>query len=372
MILLLTSLRQFANPIKFFSALISGVLLVAGFSTCYSESSSSQAASHEVDGPNRFGIASGSRLYFMDEAEKMATLDSYKTLGARWLRASIDWGDIQKGGVNSYSWERADQLVNGALARGLRLVVAINGTPAWARLSTCRKDPACAPSDMQLYADFAKKVVERYSHLGVKHWELKNEPNHQKHWKPKPDPAAYTRLLQLSHTLIKQADPQAFVLTAGLGGEKVDRYNLSGPDFVAAMYEHGAKGYFDAVSYHPYTYPDSPSLGTRGWALMLRIRDLMVQNGDGDKQIWVTEYGAPTNGSRLHVVVTEDEQAALVTDAYTLFGSYSWAGPLFWFTYQDKGSDPDVQDDWFGLVRFDGSPKPSYGIYKSMVETAGP
>lgn len=44
-----------------------------------------------VDDANHFGIASGSDPYIMGERDRQVSLDSYKALGATWLRASISW-----------------------------------------------------------------------------------------------------------------------------------------------------------------------------------------------------------------------------------------------------------------------------------------
>lgn len=43
-----------------------------------------------------------------------------------------------------------------------------------------------------------------------------NEPNHGDEWSGRPDPAAYARFLLDTATALKTADPQAFVLNAGL------------------------------------------------------------------------------------------------------------------------------------------------------------
>ncbi len=86
------------------------------------------------------------------------------------------------------------------------------------------------------------------------------------------------------------------------------------------------------------------------------LRSLMEQNGDRDKPIWATEWGAKVGP------VDEATQAAMVRDAYRLFGSYDWAGPMFLYTYRDHDS--------FGLVRGDGSRRPSWYAYREAA--AGP
>src|SRR5438128_12551629 len=94
------------------------------------------------------------------------------------------------------------------------------------------------------------------------------------------------------------------------------------------------------------------------------LRSVMVANGDGNKKIWMTEFGAPTNGPS-GSSVSEPAQAAMLTKAYSLAGSYSWAGPLMWFSLRDQGTDTFTIENFFGMVRYDFSAKPSYSAYAS-------
>ena len=52
---------------------------------------------------------------------------------------------------------------------------------------------------------------------------------------------------------------------------------------------------------------------------------------------------------------------------YTLFGTYTWAGPLFWYSHRDLGATTDTRENFFGLLRNDFSPKPSYSAYRTAV-----
>jgi uncharacterized protein with LGFP repeats len=61
----------------------------------------------------------------------------------------------------------------------------------------------------------------------------------------------------------------------------------------------------------------------------------------------------------------------MVSQAYADFASYSWAGPLFVYSYQDLGTDPANNEDWFGLMRTDGSLKPSWSAFQSASAAFG-
>jgi len=94
-------------------------------------------------------------------------------------------------------------------------------------------------------------------------------------------------------------------------------------------------------------------------------RSIMRANGDAKKKIWATEWGAPTGASATSV--TEAEQAQLVTAVLTKLKAWRWAGPSFFYSFRDKGTDPANREDNFGLVRRDWSQKPAYEAFRSTV-----
>lgn len=63
--------------------------------------------------------------------------------------------------------------------------------------------------------------------------------------------------------------------------------------YLEDMYSFGAKGYFDVLNFHYYSGKDSPSQ-SYGW-LISHYRKVMQKYGDGDKPIWLTEFGWAIN-----------------------------------------------------------------------------
>ncbi|MBW4062047.1 hypothetical protein HJC99_05745 [Candidatus Saccharibacteria bacterium] len=99
---------------------------------------------------------------------------------------------------------------------------------------------------------------------------------------------------------------------------------------------------------------------------MTGIHNLMAKNGDGNKLIWITEFGAPTSGrgGTNDVFVSEDTQAQILSQAAALYHKQSWSGPLFWYNWQD--SNGDSSENHYGLVRVDGSHKPAYDVLTAL------
>jgi polysaccharide biosynthesis protein PslG len=134
-------------------------------------------------------------------------------------------------------------------------------------------------------------------------------------------------------------------------------------DFLTGIYANGGRGFFDAVADHPYTYPampDDKSGGAYWWDAMNDLRAIMTTHGDADKSIWMTEYGAPTNGPAPAQFVSESNQAVMLTKSYTMSANYAWAGPLFWYALHDAGTSTTTVENFFGILRFNGSRKPAY------------
>jgi hypothetical protein len=311
---------------------------------------------------DKLGISTGVALFNETLPQIDDDIAGIAAAKAKWVRTALRWDLVEPNRESSDDWTKVDEIVEQSQAHGVNLILEINGTPKWAR--KVGAGPAAFPGDLHTYATFAGKVAARYQGR-VAAYELGNEPNHVKSF-AQPDAAVYEQVLQLTYPVIKAADPAAKVLTGGLGGNKTKKGNIPGDVFLADLYKAGAKPYFDAVSYHPYTYPLLPSndTGARGWSRMLKARQTMVDNGDGDKEIWVTEFGAPTGGPNS---VTEDQQAAIMHDAYRLWAGYSWGGPLCWFDYRDKGTDTSDHGNFFGLYTNDGRPKLSLKQFESLV-----
>jgi len=313
---------------------------------------------------DQFGLSTGVQL-FNEKAHKIdLDMAAFAALPTHWVRTAVRWDTIEPTSPAADDWTKVDRIVADATKEHLSLILDVTGTPPWARA------PGAGivefPPDLRTYATFTGKIAQRYQGK-VAAYELGNEPNHLKSFAT-PDPKLYEQVLQLSYPLIKAADPNAKVLIGGLGGTTGNGV-LGGDEYLADLYKDGAKPYFDGVSYHPYTYPMLPSddKGGRGWSRMLHAREVMVANGDAGKKIWVTEYGAPTGGPGS---VSQQQQAAIMYDAYRLWATYPWAGPLCWFDYRDKGTDTSTHANFFGLYVRDGQPKVSVQQYESLVRSA--
>jgi hypothetical protein len=315
-----------------------------------------------------FGMSVGADL----TQERAALFDNemnlMKHVGVHWVRAIIPWGQVEHDFAGQGNWILIDRLVNIVQAEGMQLDAIIDNPPLWAYQSPPTTDCASPPPfDINAYANFTAEVAARYGSARISAIELENAPNLPGAW-PKANPCAYTRLMQASYPAIKAVDPNITVLTAGLGAQKNVAGAQAGDVFFSNMYLYGAHGYFDVLSWHPYSYPCFPS-GTctvqRPWYRTSFVRQLMINNGDGNKQIWATEFGAPTNGVAGDGHVDENNQAAMMVDAMKNWVTNSFAGPLFPYEFRDTGGLVTKKSNWFGLMSHDSVHKKiSYWAYQ--------
>jgi hypothetical protein len=317
---------------------------------------------------NMFGIAAGGLIQGESCPALAKDIGNDVRVGARWLRIDINWAEIQNDGPLQYDWSPTDRVVQAANAQGLHVLGGIEYTPWWARptgtTSMFGPDPVT-------YAAFAALAASHYARLGVHTFEIWNEPNRTVFWQPAPNPAAYAAILKTADLAIRAVDPTATVLTGGTAPAPTSGGNYSPIDFLKGIYAAGDKRFFDAVADHPYTWPILPGAKRpeSAWYQMYgthpSLRSVMIANGDGAKKIWVTEFGAPTDGPT-GTFVSDSQQAKTLTRAYKLFAGYRWAGPLFFFQGRDLGADRATDQDFFGLTRADFSPKPAFTAYASV------
>jgi hypothetical protein len=327
-----------------------------------------------TDAAQRFGV-SPDNLEWEDAATRDRTLDSLATMGARWIRFDVKWDVIQYGGPESWDFSRYDALAAAAAARGLRILGTLAYAPRWARSPACRDSFPCEPRDANEYARYAEATVAHFKGR-ISHWEIWNEPNISGFWRPSPNAARYTALLKAAYPRIKAADPSATVLAGATSPAPNDGTQIDEVTFMQQVYAAGGGGHFDAWSHHPYTHPAPPGnvhpdcAWYQIYGSKPNMRDVMVAHGDGAKKVWGTEYGPPTAG--MPGSVSEGVQAQWVKDAYRLWNSYDWAGPLFWYADRDQLPTGASGDAWnyYGLLREDFSPKAGWHAYRAAASAA--
>jgi len=279
------------------------------------------------------------------------------------------WWDIepQKG---QFLWQVADDAVDIAEQQGLNLMVRLDKQPTWANVDLWR--PGQPPIDLKEYDRWVRRVAKRYKGR-VTAYLIWNEPNLAAEWSGlPPDPAAYVEVLRVGYAAVKETDPNALVVSAGLAATNTQNADaLDDRIFLQRMYEAGAADYYDVLSIHPYGFgfpPDDPhdAHGGTNLARLEDWREIMVRNGD-DKPVWVTEMGWTIKGNE-HLIwqeVTRAEQADyLVRSLEKIRSDYPWVELI---TVWNMGGEASSEWGGYSLLELDGSPRPAYYALQEYV-----
>lgn len=292
----------------------------------------------------------------------LAVLDRLAAAGAAWVRVDVGWSTLQPNGPGPFEvWyvDLLDAVLEGAKARGLKVIFDLWQTPSWASDDGL---PYAPPRDDADFADAIGRAAERWGD-DVDAWEIWNEPNFDSFFEG-ADAATYTSLLCAAYPAVKayDADP---VLMGGL------MYNDDA--WLEQAYEAGAKGCFDALATHPYVgpsdaAPDTPAVGAV-WRLTHTpaMRMVMKEWGDEDKRIWITELGwssgPDSRGNPWDRAVSPQVQAQFLQEAVDLIRKrYRYVGPIIW--YRDVDGRTQGYQDGFGLLHHDLSDKPAMRAFE--------
>lgn len=317
---------------------------------------------HPADHRVVFG-ASVPKLIVLPPAAQRSQLLQMKSVGITSVRFDANWASVEPVSPDAPNWARLDQAVSAVRSAGMSADLIIDGCPPWAAVPGAGDNGFGQPASPAQFAQFAAQVAARYAPRGVRDFEIWNEPNIKAFWQPAPNPVAYTADLKAAYSAIKALDHSAFIIAAGLAPHSMTQVGVSPIAFLESMYAHGAKGKFDALGYHPYSFPllpDTPAASS-GWSEMNysspSLRSVMMAAGDRTKPIWLTEFGAPTKGP---VGIGNANQALYLSQGIHDAKAASWIGAVYIYTWRDTGTDKRHSRDWFGLLTARGAKKPSY------------
>ncbi len=295
--------------------------------------------------------------------------------GVEAVRVIFSW-NLAQGQQGQTTFKYTDPMVEFSARHGIEPLPVVTYAPRWARVEP--DELGSAPSDYQAYADYLKILIARYGPDGsfwkekpdvpfrpIRYWQIWNEPGIQYQWSPQTDwPRKYGELLKLAYGTVKQADPGAKVVLAGLA-------NASWEEIDALYDQGGIKGYFDIAAVHYYARITSQFL-----EVSKRFRATIDRHGDRRIPIWWTETGASASKGKVkspgneHFQTTDEGMAHGVTKAYRLLIRYRnklKIQRVYWYTWASSYRQSGGAFDFSGINVFDGqkvSSKPSLVSYR--------
>jgi len=280
------------------------------------------------------------------DTDAAAMEDAY----VRYAREEFEWNRVEprKG---FFDWPKFDQAVSVARARNIDIIGKLVYTADWATSAPAGTPSSSAryypPADYADYVNYAVATVERYKDR-VKVWEIWNEPNIVQYWKPSPDASAYARLLKATYAAIKEADPDAIVLTGGLAGYS--------EQFLNSLRDAGAIDSFDGIGLHTYVQGAPESSTIDSW--ISAAQSWIARNAPG-RSLWITETGWSTCTScGSGAGVSEADQAAYLSRSMIDAAAHGVAA-YAWFNLVEIGGSASRLDN-YGLIEQSGRKKPAY------------
>lgn len=313
-----------------------------------------------------------------------------ETTGVYWVRAfDIFWNEIepQKG---RFDWSSTDQRVKEFNQMEIYPLVIVKPFANWDQ-DTCHPeekyvaehDPMKGgrvkvgkPCDMNAYARFLEKAVERYDGDGendmpgltvpIKYWEIMNEPSMQggstggmgeelKFFVGTSQ--EYLEILKTSYQTIKRIDPEAKVVHAGMAGVQEDFRNFWEPIFSA-----DGGDYTDIANIHTISTDDK-----REDLYIIKFKRFIKQFGLEEKPIWITEvqFGSltekPSDLEDFEVLMVKSSVFSLALGADKLFYIENW---LHW----DGGGGPEPKMEEKKEKKEEGLETSTHKVYLNLVE----
>ena len=296
-------------------------------------------------------------------AERVSALQG---LGVDVVRFTVRWRDAEPA-RGRFDWRASDVVLPALHARGIRTLVTLTDTPAWANGGA---GPNVAPRDGADFARFASAAGARYP--WIRDWSIWNEPNQARFLRP-ASPATYVRrLLNPAYAALKARNRANRIG----GGETAPRGNVGGLSPVAwirGMKAAGAR--LDAYAHHPYPTSrfETPSAGgcTHCDTITMATLDRLLRETARAwpaARVWLTEYGYQTNPPDRLAGVSPAAQARYLADASLRAYRAPRVDVLVHYLVHDEAELGRFQS---GLYRADGTPKPAASAFPLPLASSG-
>ena len=313
----------------------------------------------------------------MDEVEEWKikhSLELAREMGATTIVEFFPWPYIEPA-RGQYNWAQADRVIAHARTQGLRVIARLGMVPAWAQpdADTLDFDLTLNYLEEDAFPDFAAFVeafTARYAG-DVEAVIIWNEPNLAFEWGYQPpDPARYARLLALAGPAAKRGSPDVRVLAGALAPTlepEGSPYGTNELDYLRGLYEAGAADWFDALAIHTYGFRFPPEEPPAPDVLNFRraelLRAIMVEYGDGDKPVYITEAGW-NDHPRWTKAVRPGQRITYTLEAYQMVeAEWPWAETMCLWVFRTPTLSYSYHD-YFSLVTPGFTERPIYDALK--------
>lgn len=337
-------------------------------------------------------------------------------LGVNWVKLDVSWAEIelQQG---EYDFVALDETVAALDGLGINILMNVYDAPSWSRsdytMNELLKLNSGPPANMANFGVFMSRLATQYNGV-VDAYEIWKSPNLLKYWTVPvyatepvigengdygfPDEMQlgamyYMPMLEAGYDAVKQVDPNALVITAGLAPVGAsDNYNFIATGTYlnnmlllgAADYSDGIGAIFGASAVPPTavccTQPPGVDSHYESFLqyfleVVAFYNDMLVQNDVDALPVYVTQFGwGTTEGTNLVPAPTgfewleytdQAEQALYITQAFELGRELEYVGGMFLYNL-DGCAVGDSEACFFSLIDANGTARPAFGALQNF------
>jgi Glycosyl hydrolases family 39 len=230
--------------------------------------------------------------------------------------AAVRWPELEPS-KGQWEFERLDHYVSVAQEHHTSVLLPLGMTPLWA---AARPQINAEPKNIDDWRTFVRTVVSRYKGR-IHAYEIWNEPNLPDFWIGTTDQMLI--LTKEASEIIHSLDSQAIVVSPSATTEY-------GIPWLEEFLKKGGGQYVDVIGYHFYVTANT-KLPEDMVPFIQRVRQIMSENGLGNKPLWNTESGwlVPAQFD------SEEVAAGFLARAYIL----AWAAGVqrfYWYAWDNR------------------------------------
>lgn len=260
--------------------------------------------------------------------------------GCRLVRLSIPMESFQ--GEADDDWAMLDQVISRLSRDGFEILPVLTAVSA----------------SRDFYSAFCVDVATRYG-ASFSHYQLLDDIN----YKIGIQSADYIKLLNESGKLIRQADPGAKIVCAGIRGSDLT--------FLTMLEDGGGLDSIDVMAFNLFPPEDGierVSLRARYQHSLPYLKEIMDWCHSRGKPVWVTSLGFSTSYDLTKIGVDQVQQASAYTRAILFLG---WMGVerIIISAIQDSDADMARPAQCCGLIDVLGNYKASYYALRTLNQT---
>ncbi|MCW2950248.1 MAG: hypothetical protein JWN41_1261 [Thermoleophilia bacterium] len=340
-------------------------------------------------------------------ALQAAALDKMQAQGTQLVRVNVGWTEIAAGcGTTSlqaqknpdngcYNWAVLDSLVQLAGQRNIKVLMSSMRAPKWLHKSSNEyylgKTSSQFNRTVSYYAAFVQAAGARYkpgsAHGTIPYWTIRNEPNSNTFFQPKPDAARYALMYARAAVALKSVNPAALVAPGPTGPKSTIKPVPFIKTFQTSVVKFLPKGnpkrYINAWAHNPYPGSQGPagyasgkykgtSFGRQGGpdALGMAETPKLIKLLDSKPitrgvAVWGTEFGWETPPEyRPTLFVSHALQAQYIAEAFDFLTRQKRVTIAVQYGLTDNTNNVDWQS---GTYTAAGVPKPSFYMYQRPI-----